>query len=340
MHLKGFIIGCVLLSLSGCASFIAHEITRAQGSPFNSEDTDVVKRQVCDTKQYCITTLNLPDNYNKYKRVSLEMNLQIERKRKIWRFVNDTEKGTRATPLTNELIVIFPGYHQPAEIFYVHQQWLKNITGAEVIVVPSPESSESFQFGLDFTAPLLAEIQRLQPKAVHLVGFSMGALAAQAVAQHTDNARLYLFAPMTDFAYSTKALYNMSYKDKFYTAFISPETLDNAIQIVYDKSGVSLTDTDLLNHLNQNTSPTFVYASNTDKITNPKAFNAVQNRHINVTLFDDLIHLEMVAFFSLDILSTFVSDLLGRQVANNEIATLGILCDYKDSDCLSQIPED
>ncbi|NVK56583.1 MAG: hypothetical protein HWE26_13295 [Alteromonadaceae bacterium] len=340
MHLKGFIIGCVLLSLSGCASIIAHEITRAHGSPLKGEDPDVVKRQVCDSKQYCISRLNLPGYDNKYKRFSLEVDLQIKRKRKIWRFENDAEKGARTKPLTEHLIIIFPGYHQHADVLTLHQKWLTITTGADVIVVPSPESSDSFQFGLDFTAPLLAEIQRLQPKAVHLVGFSMGALAAQAVAQHTDNARLYLFAPMTDFAYSTRALYNMGYKDKFYTAFISPKTLDEAIQIVYDKSGRTLTDTDLLNHLNRITSPTFVYASSADKITSPKAFNAVQNHYIDVTLFEDLIHLEMVSFFSVDIMSTFVSDLLGRQVPNNETATLGILCDYKDTDCLSQIPED
>ncbi len=96
----------------------------------------------------------------------------------------------------------------------------------------SAENSQMIKFGLDYTSPIVAEIQRLKPIKVHLIGFSMGALAASEVEKEVDNARLYLFAPMTDFEYSTKAIYDIQYKDKLYAKFISQDTLEDAIQIV------------------------------------------------------------------------------------------------------------
>jgi esterase/lipase len=220
----------------------------------------------------------------------------------------------------------------------MHQTWLNHITGAKVIVIPSAENSSKFQFGLNFVSPIVAEIGRLKPTKVHLVGFSMGALAASAVGQRIDNGKLYLVAPMIDFEYSTNAIYNALYKNKFYTSFISQNTLDDAIQIVYEKAGMTPKDTNLLQRLYKAKSPAFIYTSTEDKVVDATALSTLSNSNVELSIYDDLSHLEMVALFRNDLLIKFVSDLLGRQVPISEITTLGVLCNFDDTECLDQIP--
>lgn len=45
----------------------------------------------------------------------------------------------------------------------------------------------------------------------------------------------------------------------------------------------------------------------------------------------------MVAFSSQDLLSDFVSNLLGREVNKRETKTLGMMCQSDDEDCLKQM---
>lgn len=338
MTVKVLAIGLFLIGLSGCASFIASKITTAKNSYVKGNISDlVVEKEICDNNSYCVKTIVLDDL--DVSSISLTFNFKINDNHKVWRYEAENDSTKNIGPLANQLILIFAGYSQPTQVLHVHQTWLQQITGADVIVVPSANNSEKFKFGLDYTSPLVAEIQRLKPTKVHLIGFSMGALAANAVGQEVDNARLYFFAPMTDFERSTKAIYDMFYKDKLYTKFISSDTLDNAIQIVYEKSGVTLKETDLLAKLDDLRAPAFIYASNADRVADYSALSTLKNKNIDLKIYDKLNHMEMVALLNQNLLIDFVSDLLERPVLKSEITTLGILCDFADNDCLNQLPK-
>ena len=336
MMVKGFTLGLLSIGLSGCASFIANEITSPKKSNIKGNLSDwTVERQFCDRKNYCVKGIGLGD-FDAIK--SLSFDFHINDNHKIWRYETNNDSVENAKPLENHLILLFAGYTQPTQTLLIHQKWLQLMTGADVIVIPSAENSETFEFGLNYASPLIAEIQRLNPAKVHLIGFSMGALAASEVGQGIDNARLYLVAPMTDFEHSAKAIYDIFYKDKIYAKFIRQETLEDAIQIIYEKSGTTSKDTDLIEKLNAAKSPTFIYASNKDKVVEHSDFNAIPNDNVDVNIYGELNHIEMVALLRQDLMIDLVSDLLERPVLESEITTLGILCDFDDNDCLNQLP--
>lgn len=335
---KGLSLSILLISLNGCASFIAHEITHSKTSEVKGNISNlVVEKQSCDDTAYCIATMHV--NPSVIAPASLDFNININEKHKVWRYKAQQDTAETSKPLANQLIILFAGYRQPTQLMYIHQKWLQQITGADVIVVPSAEKSAKFKFGLDYAAPLITEIQKLNPTKVHLIGFSMGALAAKAVEQQVDNARLYLFAPMLDFERSTKAIFDMQYRHKFYARFISQATLNDAIKIVYRKSDTTAKDINLLNQLDQTKSPTFVYTSNKDKVVDYSAFSTIKNQNIDVNIYDELNHAEIIALFSSELQVDFVSDLLERPVLASDIATLGILCDVDDHNCLQQLPD-
>ena len=60
MIVNGFTIGLLLISLSGCASFIANEITSAKKSNIKGDVSDgVVEQQFCDSNSYCVKAIGL-----------------------------------------------------------------------------------------------------------------------------------------------------------------------------------------------------------------------------------------------------------------------------------------
>lgn len=326
------------MALSGCASFIANEITRPQGSTVKGNISEwAVPREMCDSNLYCITAIGLDHLEAANHSLSLEFNFND--KRKIWRFEANNYDSKIAKPLTGQLILLFAGYSQPTEILYIHQHWLKLITGAEVLVVPSADKSAQFKFGLDYTSAVVAEIKRLQPTKVHLIGFSMGAVAASEIEQQLDNARLYLVAPMTDFEYSAQAIWDIFYRDKLYAALISPDTLGKAIQLVYQKANVTPAEIDVVAKLDDVQSPSFIYVSKNDRVVDALAWNKANNQLVYKRIYEQLNHIEMMGLVKQEFMADFVSDLLERTVSISEIETLGILCDADDTNCLKQLPE-
>ncbi|MFC3096170.1 hypothetical protein DRW07_05320 [Alteromonas sediminis] len=338
MVVKGFTIGLLFISLSGCASFIANQMTSPKKSNIDGNISEwAVVQQLCDSNNYCVKAIGLGELAAGDH--SLEFSFHINDNNKIWRYETKNSGVETAKPLADHLILLFAGYNQPTEVLYIHQLWLQRMTGAEVIVIPSAENTETFKFGLDYAPPIVAEIQRLNPEKVHLIGFSMGALAASEVERKIDNAKLYLVAPMIDFDYSAKAIYDILYRDKIYATFISEDTLEDAIQIVYEESGTTLKDTDLIAKLNRVKSPTFIYVSDKDRVVEYSSFGSIPNENVYVNFYGELNHLEMVALLSQDLMTDFVSDLLERPVLQSEVSTLGILCDFDDDNCLNQLPD-
>ncbi|WP_146216804.1 lysophospholipase [Glaciecola sp. KUL10] len=336
MLVKGAALCTMLIALSGCASYVAKEITKAHASSITGNLSDIGAETItiCDDNNYCIDVVGLKNV--DVTETALKFDIKINDNHKIWRYSASLNSENQEKPLEDHLILLFAGYSQPTQILLIHQLWLHQMTGANVIVIPSAEKSGRFQFGLDYISPIVEKIKQTRPEKVHAIGFSMGALAAHALEREIDNIRLYLFAPMTDFEYSTKAIYEMHYNNAFYRALVSEETLKEAIELIYKRSGTTSVDTALPIKLQTVNSPTFIYASRADKVVDFTTLNEVKNEHLALNIYENLNHIEMMALMSRTILADFVSDLLEYSVAIDDVGTIGLLCDFEDKDCLEQ----
>jgi len=338
---NGFTLVLFVLFLNGCASYIAHEIMspNKQNIAGNRSESMIVET-LCDDTSRCIKAISAADNET--KEISLTYNLKINDNHQVWSYQqknDDTQSLKSSKPLDNQLIFIFAPYKMPTEIMTIYQSWLKYMTGAEVLLIPSADESDSFAFGLDYVSPIVAEIKRRQADKVHLIGFSMGAVAAQAIAAETKNAQLYLIAPMTNFKHATKAIWDRSYSKRYYSKFISIANVEDAVEIVFDKSKISPADINIIKKMQGSNTPTYIYASNQDRISLASDWNKAKLGNITLKNYEELNHLEMVSLLDQDLMVDFVSHLLARQVSKDETKTIGILCQGEDEACLSQIEE-
>jgi hypothetical protein len=334
---KGVALCTIFIALSGCASYVANEITKAHASNITGNVNDIGAETItmCDDNNYCIDAVGLKSV--DVTETALTFDIKINDNHKVWRYTASSNSENQKKPLEGHLILLFAGYSQPTQILLIHQLWLHQMTGANVIVIPSAEKSGRFQFGLDYISPIVEKIKQIRPGKVHAVGFSMGALAAQALVREIDNTRLYLFAPMTDFEYSTKAIYDIHYDNAFYRALVSQETLEEAIELIYTRAGTAPEETALPIKLQTVNSPTFIYASRADKVVDFTTLIEVENEHLALNIYENLNHIEMMALMSRAILADFVSDLLEFSVTIDDVDTIGLLCDFEDKDCLAQI---
>ncbi|QTH64036.1 hypothetical protein J1N51_00620 [Psychrosphaera ytuae] len=332
--MKVCIVVLFCLSLTGCAQFIADKITAPKDNQFSGNiDALISKTEFCDDLGYCIKGQQLKEVSSSSSSYQFKLNEQV------WHF-KSTKEDTPISHDPSSLILVFPGFNQPTEIVALHQQWIKHITGAEVIVFQSADMSVPFKFGLDFVSPVISLIEQKQPSQVHLIGFSMGALAAQAVSAQTSSiytieTRLHLIAPMTDFHDSTLALWDIIHKDKLYSTFISDETVEEAVQLIYTNSNLSADDTDLVTKTKHSRIPTFVYASTNDRVTSAKDWRQVDSSHIKLHNYDKLNHIETVALTHTELLKDFVSNLINKEVSPTNTKVLGTICDINDRQCMT-----
>ncbi|MCO7223455.1 hypothetical protein [Pleionea sp. CnH1-48] len=336
MLIKRVVVLLTTLSLSGCASYIANQITSPERVNFTGNISNyIIEKEVCDEHSHCIQLLST--KRLETDKIKLSFNAQINDTHKIWQYQRNSN-NTRSIASTNpSLIFIFTGYTQPTQILFTHLQWLQHITGAKVFVVPSADKSEHFRFGLDLVEPIVTEIQQQSPKKVHLIGFSMGAAAAQAVAAKVKNSQLHLIAPMTDFEYSVKALWKILYHDKFYASLISTDTIEKAIQIIHTESKVSPEELDITQKLQGAEFPVYLYTSNHDRVTLAADWNNTHSKYLKRATYDQLNHIEMVTLLDGDLLRDFVSNLLGREVPKNEVDITGVICNHQDNSCLTRL---
>jgi len=333
---KGFSIVLLAFFINGCASYIANEIMAPQKLIVSGNWTS--EKAFCDDNFHCIRALGIDKIKNK-KIDMMTFNFYINNNQQFWQYQKIKDQNNVSKPLDKQLIFVFAGYNESTDLLFIYQSWLQDMTGAEVFVIPSANKSEKFKFGLNFVAPIVTEIKRRHPEKVHLVGFSMGAVAAQAVAEKIENAQLYLIAPMTDFDHSTKALWKIFYSKKFYAKLISTNELENAVQIVYDKSKTSAEDINIVNKAKKSNTPTHVFTSNQDRIALSSDWNKSQGENITLNQYEQLNHFEMAALLNQNLLADFTSQLLGRKVSVDEKDIIGILCKVEDKVCLSQMKE-
>ena len=345
------IVLCVLVQLSGCAHIIADQIRSANTLDVpNNISEQVTELKMCDEQYHCIMGQKLKDLDDTPK--SIMFDFKVNDNHKVWFFTNkerQSEKqnvgigevpnnvlSIKSEHSASQLIFIFAGYGQPSQILFAHQQWLQLITGAEVIVIQSADKKEPFQFGLDFVSPIVNYIKQKKPEKVQLIGFSMGAVAAQAVSEQVENSVLHLIAPMTNFEHSTLALWEIIRKDKFYSVFISNDDVEEAIPLVYQKSKVNAQNLDVVNKVKNSSVSTYVYASTADKVTLAKDWNTL-NSVTELNEYAGLNHIEIIGLIHKPLLRDFVSNIQGQRFLESDTKTLGMLCDYADKKCMSKL---
>jgi pimeloyl-ACP methyl ester carboxylesterase len=339
---NGFTLLLAVLFLNGCASYIAHKIVSPNNQNLESDLLELhIVNTLCDDDGRCIKALSvaIPPNTGS---IQITLDITVGDDHLVWLYQqksDDTQSLKSSKPLDNQLIVIFAGYNFPIKEYFTHQLWLQHMTGAEVLVIPSADKAENFTFGLDYVSSVVAEIKRRQADQVHLVGFSMGAIAAQSVAAETENAKLHLIAPMTNFKYSTKAIWDGFFSQSYYSKFISIANVEDAVEIVFDKSNVSPADINIIKKMQGSTTPTYIYTSNQDRIASASDWNKAKFGNITLKNYQQLSHVDMVTMLDQDLIVDFVSHLLARKVSKDETKTIGIFCQGEDEACLSQIEE-
>ena len=324
--LTSFLFAPLLLNLTGCAHLIAHQISSQYSPSIDGNVSEIFKvSHFCSQNKHCVTVQNLPD----VPVTSMQFTFRSERKNKRWNFKADE---ISVSSKINHLIVIFPGFGMPKQIVANHQAWLSNVTGADVLVIESANNDSNFSFGLNAVEPVLSEVQKRNPEKVDIIGVSMGSVAAQRVASALESSRLHLIAPMTDFHHSTLALWKMLHKDQFYSAFIKEEDINNAVEIVYSNARLQAKDINIIDAVEANTIPTYVYTSAADKVTLASDWNNIQNNTVKRHTFEDLTHLEMASLMDEELLQSFLSNLIERNVEYTK-STTGLICDLNLSDC-------
>lgn len=322
-------IGLVLtasISASGCSHLIAKQIASKQHHIIEGELPNFVK-----SKTFCTETMECIDiqalDYTANLPIKLKFSFTINQTEKLWKFDSSTISTKKNSV---HMIVVFPGYGQPKEILFIHQLWLSKITGAEVIVVGSASDSRTFMFGLDQVAPILKEIQRTKPTRVDLIGFSMGAIAAQRVSEQVPNAKLHLVAPMTSFEASTIAVWQELYSDSLFANFVMKDHLVDAVGLVFKESGLHPEEIEIVNAIKKSEVKTYIYTSQSDKITIQDDWMGFQSELFSSYSYLKLNHLEIVSLLNERLLREFLSNLMENELVENTINTTGVLCEISE----------
>jgi len=114
--------------------------------------------------------------------------------------------------------------------------------------------------------------------------------------------------------------------------FIEEEDINNAVEIVYSNARLQAKDINIVDAVEANTIPTYVYASAADKVTLASDWINIQNNTVKRHTFEDLTHLEMASLMDEDLLKSFLSNLIERDVEKTK-STTGLVCDLNQSDC-------
>lgn len=333
-NINNVLLILVLISLMGCASYIAKEITSPQPNTISGDISSAInKRIICANKVDCIPVQTI----NKMEKLDISFALELNGNEKAWHYKLINTKIKKTDNTQDELIVIFTGYGQPSNILFLHQHWLQHITGFEVLVVHSADKSKQFKFGLDFVNPIVAEIKRRAPKKVHVIGFSMGAVAATAVSEHIANAQLHLIAPMTNFSDSTKALWQHLYSKKLYAKLISNDVIEEAIEIIYESAGISSKELNIIDKVQKKSIPTYLYISAEDNVVSASEWKRARTEALVKKHYSKLSHLEMVALMDTVLMSDIASNILDVKIDKNNVDTIGVICAPTDEECVEKL---
>jgi len=341
------VVFSICLISSGCSSLIATQVMNPGLRKIESDLSKILtSERFCSNKKQCINVTSfasddIRNDFIKAKNLTLSFKLNSTETRKVWKFKNNKTEPLTTQVLQNDIIVVLPGYMLDPKLLTFKALWLQRITGARVFVAPNPDAEDEFSFGLNYVEPLKALIKEKNAERVHIVGVSMGAVAATELSTQVNNASLHLIAPMINFDYSLNAIYKLYSANKLIRLFVSQANLNRAANIVLKRSGLSRHDLDIMSKLNDaKPMPIFMYASMSDDVVNAAQIynNKLFNRDdVSLNVYYHLEHEELVALFDEELLADYVSQITGTTVLPFDKRLVGGLCPLDDDDCVEAL---
>jgi len=316
--------------LNGCASFIAYRIANPESQQIKGDVSRIV-----DTKTACSDTDNCVSLYvvrNASNRTgkndfSFELELFNDNKGIKWKYKGNDEPLITQV-IHDELIVVFPGYMMEPKFVVLLEHWLAHVSGAMVVVAPKPESGENFVFGLGSVDPIAHFVNEHHAKKIHVVGYSMGAIAASRLTARLDNSNLYLVAPMLNFTESAVALFNKYKNDHALSWLIDSEDIKNATDIVYQSANLSPSDINVAHNLASNSAQKIrVYMSlNDDVVGGNIDLMHSEKKNALVRQYSSLSHIQMMAMTDEALLADFISDITNTNIDAHDTSIVGSVC--------------
>ncbi|WP_338517447.1 alpha/beta hydrolase [Alteromonas gracilis] len=328
----------VSLSLiNGCASIIAYRIANPESQQIKGDLSQIVDtKSVCSNKDNCVSLYVVRNASNRIGKndISLEFELFDENKGIKWTYEGNDEPLITQV-IHDELIIVFPGYMMEPKLVVLLEHWLAHVSGAMVVVAPKPESGESFAFGLGSVDPIAHFVNEHPAKKIHVVGYSMGAIAASRLTARLDNSNLYLVAPMLNFTESAVALFNKYKNDHALSWLVDSEDIKNATDNVLQSANLSPSDINVAHNLALSRAHKIrVYMSLNDEVVGGNIdLMHSEKKNALVRQYKSLSHIQMMAMTDEALLADFISDMTNTTIDPQDTSIVGSVCFKGQPNC-------
>lgn len=279
MTMKQWPVLLLALLTGGCASYVADEITHSKvAKPFTVESLSTLPTALagqtgsfCQAQlPYCVPyTLAAPYTPSEQEAsVTLQWSSQQGQLafNKVYRFAAAQAGQYHGT------IILLHGHGASKESWAMTSAYFQMLGFYTLAPDLMGEGASQAPFGVGVNdAPLLNALinsERVEqlPGPVIIAGHSLGALAAVKTAQISPVQGVMLFAPMRRFDEASLAVSQVF--APFRSRFVPDANILEGVQLILERSGVSLKQTDMLNDVGKLTVPVLVYGSSEDTISN------------------------------------------------------------------------
>ncbi|MFY8351570.1 hypothetical protein AAEU29_13605 [Pseudoalteromonas sp. SSM20] len=306
---------------------IANKITQSEDIQGNI-NLSAKEIEVCGNTNNC-TKVYQADGYSH----TMVFNLDLGSSKQTWLYQSKFAEKVEEKPLKGEIVYVFAGYSQPFKLLTQFQDWLTQVTGAQVFIVPSANNESRFRFGMSYVEPLVQHIKK-ENKKVHLIGFSMGAIPAQQIAMQIENSSLHLIAPMTNFETSLNAFreYYLSSVDRY---FVGQEEVKEAANIVIERAELKGGELDIIGNLKESHNKAFVYISPEDIVVADNRWNKFDNSNVQIHRYQNMMHEVIVMLMNQQLKFDLISNLTSEEYISKNNKFLGTICEDKDRSCIN-----
>ena len=201
----------------------------------------------------------------------------------------------------NGTAVLLHGFGGNKEVMMVTSFYFRSL-GMDVVALDlfgHGESKRGFAFGAkehELYVDLLRQLHQQTPLAapIIIVGHSMGALPAANILNHSDLADgAILLAPMIRFDQAAK--HYLDYKSPLLASLLS-DNLPQIVELALKNQDVSISDTDIRQPLQTINKPVLIINSDLDSVSPVEYFSAIQNKSVQLTVFENRSHPSLMAF--------------------------------------------
>lgn len=346
-----FVFSFSLLSLNGCASFIADKITSPSsfGGLSNGFEKLAVRHTLCadDTRNHCLTALEpafseefdtkldelkkdleslkseraiQQESVTTESTISYEMRYNQDQFN--WKYALDINRGTYNKADPNAVIYVLPGYAIPPEMLLIHSGWIRDISGYRTFILPPANGSDHFEFGLNYVDAIERHSRELKAEKIHIVAISMGAVAGTELHKRLDNSQLYLFAPMSDFNKGVHAV--IEHTHRWYASLIPQSSIDAAVEQVIEQSQVDEKAFDLVAKVKQSQGKSHIYLGSEDEVIDSKPWLEEPSLKEQVHVYNEN-HMTLSAMLNMQLMADFSGHILGKPVSATDAHIVGVL---------------